>query len=173
MLVYRILTDKHSLKKKKKPIFSSQLNTELDENSFHQTLDGTLMCLTLHVLSFTADLTWSFPPSKKNQKKKPCPAQNFLGCWMKKVRVKWGFSTAGRTLLCLTLTGVSGKSWLSCKNTGVCYPHGPRGTVTNPLCSGGVNLTKARMLFFVCLFCFYFKKGCFCLPCRGFLPGEC
>ena len=72
MLVYRILTDKHSLKKKKKkkkPIFSSQLNTELDENSFHQTLDGTLMCLTLHVLSFTADLTWSFPPSKKNKKK--------------------------------------------------------------------------------------------------------
>ena len=120
-----------------------------------------------------SQLTWHGPSPPQKKKKTPCPAQNFLGCWMKKVRVKWGFSTAGRTLLCLTLTGVSGKSWLSCKNTGVCYPHGPRGTVTNPLCSGGVNLTKARMLFFVCLFCFYFKKGCFCLPCRGFLPGEC
>lgn len=31
------------------------------------------------------------------------------------VRGECGFSTAGRTLLCLTLTGVSGKSWLSCK----------------------------------------------------------
>lgn len=33
-----------------------------------------------------------------------------------KVRGEWGFSTAGRTLLCLTLTGVSAKSWLSCKH---------------------------------------------------------
>lgn len=36
---------------------------------------------------------------------------------MMKVRGEWGFSTAGRTLLCLTLTGVSGKSWLSCRHT--------------------------------------------------------
>lgn len=41
--------------------------------------------------------------------------QYFLGCWMTKVRGEWGFSTAGCTLLCLTLTGISGKSWLSCK----------------------------------------------------------
>lgn len=34
---------------------------------------------------------------------------------MKKVRGECGFSTPGCSLLCLTLTGVSGKSWLSCK----------------------------------------------------------
>lgn len=44
---------------------------------------------------------------------------------MKKLRGQWGFSTAGHILLCLTLTGVSGKLWLSCGDTNMLYTHKP------------------------------------------------
>lgn len=76
---------------------------------------------------------------------------------MMKVRGEWGFSTAGRTLLCLTLTGVSGKTWLSCKTRKRRRLRGPQRRVVTDLvcqrdCTGYANQELAFQDGNVCVY---------------------
>lgn len=132
------------------------------------------MCLTLHVLSFTADLT-RFPsgvPLKKKNKTKKNTSRSKLprlldeeGPGQVGLLHRWSHLAVPHAHRRLR------EVVAQLQNTGVCYPHGPRGTVTNSVCSGGVNLTRRFRTFFPPPP--ILKKGCFCLPCRGSLPGEC
>lgn len=108
------------MQKLKEAIFSSTIQNELD-GSFLSSNTDIIDNLTTASPSCLQVLTGIL--------------QYFLGCWMRKVRVECGFSTAGRTLLCLTLTGVSGKSWLSCGDLRRVIH---KSCVSNP---GGLNLT--------------------------------
>ena len=117
--VWNILTIKHRLKKEGSFSFLQSKQRAWWELSFHQhitnNLSEPLACLTPHVrLSQLTSRRCRSPPPP-GAVGNTHVVQNFLGCWMSTVRGVWVFSTAGRSLLCLTLTGVSGKSWLSWK----------------------------------------------------------
>lgn len=157
MLVYSILTDKHSLEKL---IFSSKYRAWWKLSFCQHFTDNPSVpsCVSHFMFVVHGWLNTAFSGASLNTP----AAQNFLGCWMKKVRGEWDFSTAGRTLLCLTLTGVSGKSWLSCKHIRREFiTHkalGPERQLNNPVWN---------------LMCKVRTGECFCLPCREFLQEEC
>lgn len=101
------------------------------------------MCLTLHVLSFTADLT-RFPSGVPLKKKKTKQKQNTSLSKLPRLLDEEGPGQVGllHRRSHLAVPHAHRRLWevvAQLQNTGVCYPHGPRGTVTNPVCSGGVN----------------------------------
>lgn len=157
MLVYSILTNKHSLKKG---------NTEPDESLLSINTDTLhTTCQSPHVsnascLSFTVDLTW-FPlrVELKHTLFKTSSAAGWKRSGVSGASPPRGAPCcASRSLVSL---GSHGSAADMSDSESLLHT---RGTVTNPVCSAGLNLTgKVRTGFFL---------AGFCLPCQEFLTEE-